>query len=190
MRHGESKANALGIIISDPESGVERYGLTGQGRREALENARQFGESHRIDIVYSSDFRRALETARIAAAVFGAGEPVPTPLLRERRFGGLEGSGDDNYVLVWALDETDPGNIFRGVEPPRDVQRRAMELLHRCDAEHAGKRILLVAHGDVLQMLYCAANGIPVSRHRSIEPLQKAEIRVLQHGITTSTEVS
>jgi probable phosphoglycerate mutase len=188
MRHGESEANASGIIISDPGAGVEGCGLTEKGRAETRESAAKFREQHGLDIVYSSDFRRALETARIAADVCGVGRVHTTELLRERYFGGLEGSDNGNYGMIWALDAADPDNRAHGVESPRDVGDRVINLLCRCEEEHAGESILLVAHGDVLQILYCAANDIPVRRHRSIEPISKAEIRALTGSSTIRQE--
>ena len=34
MRHGQSEANAAGIIVSDPANGCPRYGLTPLGRQQ------------------------------------------------------------------------------------------------------------------------------------------------------------
>ncbi len=189
MRHGESEANAAGLILSDPSIGVVSYGLTEWGRQEARESAERFAERGGIDIVYTSNFLRALETARIAAGVFRAGEPHVTPLLRERFFGELEGGSDGNYLLVWELDGENPDNRARGVESPADVAARAMKVLTRCESGHSGKRILLTAHGDILQILYCAANDIPVNRHRSIAPVNRAEIRALRSDSMITLEV-
>jgi len=179
MRHGESEANAAGIIVSDPAAGLENYGLTAKGREEAGESALAFLEGHAVDLVYSSDFRRALDTAMIAAEIFGVREVRASGLLRERWFGELDGGDDARYGMVWERDLRDPDHHSFGVESPRDVGERVLEFLSRCEEEHAGKDILVVAHGDVLQILFCVANGIPVRRHRSIEPMGKAEIRPL-----------
>ena len=71
MRHGESKANALGIIVSDPNNGVSNYGLTEKGEWQATASAQKAIDVFGFDsqtIIYSSDFKRAKETAEKANA--------------------------------------------------------------------------------------------------------------------------
>lgn len=36
MRHGESEANVLGVAVGDPRRGLEGFGLTDMGRRQAI----------------------------------------------------------------------------------------------------------------------------------------------------------
>jgi len=182
MRHGESEANAEKIIVSDPAVGVERYGLTEKGRAEVREGAARFRSRYGIDVIFSSDFLRAMETARIAADVLGVAEVRGTELLRERWFSDLDGTDNNNYKMIWELDADDPDHHAHGVESPRDVGSRVIEFLSRREEERSGETVLVVAHGDILQILYCAANGIPVRRHRSIETIRKAEIRPLLEG--------
>ncbi len=184
MRHGESGANAAGIIASAPEMALENFGLTSKGREESGESVLEFSEGKSIDLIYSSDFKRALETAAIAANIFGVEEVHSTYLLRDRFFGELDGGDDSRYEMVWERDLEDPDHCYFGVESVREVGERALEFLFRCENEYSGKDILVVSHGDVLQILFCAANGIPVRRHRSLEPMGKADIRpLLDHGL-------
>ncbi|HMY44738.1 MAG TPA: histidine phosphatase family protein, partial [Leptospiraceae bacterium] len=97
MRHGQSQANVEGIIVSDPAIGVARYGLTEAGKKQALESARS--SDFKARAIYSSDFRRARETAEIVAALQKA--PVTeTELLRERFFGDYNGTPDTQYQRV------------------------------------------------------------------------------------------
>ena len=42
MRHGQSEANAQGIIVSDPKIGCFRYGLTALGREQAGAAAKRY----------------------------------------------------------------------------------------------------------------------------------------------------
>ena len=96
MRHGESEANVLGVAVGDPQRGLEGFGLTGRGRRQAVEAAAAFKKTYnpRMDPVeiVASDFRRTRETAELLAG--GLGNRVSVRLsagLRERSFGELEG---------------------------------------------------------------------------------------------------
>ena len=92
MRHGQSKANARGIIVSRIENDRRGdYGLSELGRQQALAAARGCGLPGNT-VIYSSDFSRAWQTAEIVRAQLGALEIVIAEALRERRFGDWEGS--------------------------------------------------------------------------------------------------
>lgn len=186
MRHGESEANERKIIISSPLVGISRYGLTEKGRDEVLKSARMINQQIRLDCIFSSDFYRTIETARLVAAECHIQKVHTSELLRERFFGSLEGGDDSAYQAVWELDEIDPDHHEYGVESCREVAKRAVAFILECEQSYSGSSILAVAHGDVLQILYCAAHGIPVRLHRTISSIGKAEIRPL---VATEIEV-
>jgi broad specificity phosphatase PhoE len=179
MRHGQSQANVAGIIVSRIENDRQGdYGLTGPGRREALAAARASGLPADT-LIYSSDFRRARETAEIVRAELGAPGVSGAAALRERDFGRWEGSATVNYAQVWAGDETGSGDDGRDVEPVASVLARAIALVAELDRRQAGRDILLVSHGDVLQILLAGFAGVDPARHRALPPLATAEIRPL-----------
>lgn len=179
MRHGESEANEKRIIISSPLRGISRYGLTPKGRDEVLRSAQKINQRIHLDYIFSSDFYRALETARLVAAEFHIREVYTSELLRERFFGSLEGGDDSAYHTVWELDAINPDHHEYGVESCREVATRALAFLMDCEQRYYGSSILVVAHGDVLQILLCAVQGIPVQLHRTVRAIEKAEIRPL-----------
>src|SRR5512135_3022325 len=77
MRHGQSKANVAGVIVSRIETDRSGdWGLSDLGRRQALTAAE----------------RCALPADTLAAE------------LRERCFGDLEGTTAANYARVWQAD--------------------------------------------------------------------------------------
>jgi hypothetical protein len=45
IRHGESEANVAGLIVSAPEVGTQKYGLTERGRRQ-VQTVRRHINSH------------------------------------------------------------------------------------------------------------------------------------------------
>ena len=68
MRHGQSKANVAGIIVSCIENDLRGdYGLSELGRAQALEAAQACGLSSGT-VIFSSDFSRARQTAEIVRA--------------------------------------------------------------------------------------------------------------------------
>jgi probable phosphoglycerate mutase len=180
MRHGQSKANAAGIIVSC--IGNDRrgdYGLTELGREQALAAAGHCGLP-RDTVICSSDFSRARQTAEIVRARLGAAEVARAEALRERCFGEWDGSVTGNYARVWAADETDPHLANGDVEPAAAVLNRTTALIMDLERRYSGRDILLVSHGDPLQILQAGFLGIDPSRHRSLPALETAEIRRLR----------
>ncbi len=180
MRHGESEANARDLIVSAPAAGVADYGLSERGREQAAAALAGCPLAGADTLIVSSDFKRALETAHIVHALLGCRSPVvPRQTLRERFFGEWEKTSARNYERVWQADRRDADHAEHGVEPANAVMDRATRTVTELDAAHAGRTVLLVAHGDVLQILQCAFHALPATRHRDVAHLATAEIREL-----------
>ena len=168
-----------GLVISAPENGVDHFGLTPTGRRQVRNSLSGATFLDRGIRIFSSDFKRARETAEIAAGILGAKEPVtPTANLRERFFGEFERGPDTIYRGVW---ERDAQNAPAGahVESPGAVLERVKACISEIEAAHSHGTILLVAHGDTLQITLAWFNHLPPHRHREIPHLDTAELRRL-----------
>jgi glucosyl-3-phosphoglycerate phosphatase len=177
MRHAQSKANAAGIIVSRIDNDRQGdYGLTEHGRQQVLAAAQGCGLPGGT-LIYSSDFARARQTAEIMRGYLGAPGVVVAEALRERYFGQWEGSPTVNYARVWAADETDPGHADGDVESAAAVLDRATAFIADLERRHHDRDILLVSHGDTLQILQAGLSGMDPSRHRSLPDLATAEIR-------------
>lgn len=176
MRHGESEAMLAGLVVSSPEVGCRRYGLSPQGKKQARVSAVQSGLGSDT-IIISSDFVRARETAQIAAEVLGCSPPKLEEDLRERHFGELEGASSTNYEQVWRQDELDPDHPLYGVESVAQVMARVSRVVEHLEAVDSGQTFLLVGHGDPLRFLQMWAAGIP--RNQPIQHFAPAEIRGL-----------
>jgi broad specificity phosphatase PhoE len=182
MRHGRSLANEKEIIVSDPAKGVSGYGLTEQGKLDVAKSVNEAKENNILDastIIISSDFTRATETANIAAKILGAKDAVLTPKLRERYFGQLEATHNSNYQMVWDEDVVDHTHTTNSVESVADVLARGLSLISELEEKYVSRNILLVSHGDTLQILQTAFKDTHPSKHRSLVHLKTAEIRAL-----------
>ena len=177
MRHGHSLANQQGVIISSPERGLADYGLSRQGQQQ-LDRLLSVWHWAVPDRILHSDFRRTSETAKRIAGHFGLALDAD-PRLRERHFGSLEGEQDDRYAEVWASDARDPGHHHAGVESVVEVAARMRAVIAELERRHNGESILLVSHGDPLQILLTALEGRELSRHRERETLSPASITPL-----------
>lgn len=179
MRHGQSLANVAGIIISHPQNGTHpNYALSELGRSQALASARASSLGSDT-LIYSSDFSRAFETADIVREAVGAQEIHVARALRERNFGEYEKTDHTNYARVWEHDATDASHQRKGVESVDDVMDRATALILYLEEQYAGRTILLVSHGDTLQILQTAFQKASGTQHRSLRHLETAEIREL-----------
>ncbi len=179
-RHGKSLANEQGIILSDPREGTTGFGLTGEGREQVRASAAAAKAQGILDeraFIVSSDFTRARETADIIADVLGVPSVTLSEKLRERHFGDWEKRDDRHYQDVWDRDRHDPSHTEEGVESVDAVRARTTGLIRELESEHAGEVIVLVSHGDALQILQTAFENVPGSAHRSLRHLDTAEIR-------------
>lgn len=196
MRHGQSKANEAGIIVAAIESDRRGdYGLSELGLRQARAAADACGLPADT-VICSSDFARARQTAEIVRARLGAAEVTVAEALRERGFGDLEGATVASYARVWEADEAheaheaheagqagaDEAGAGRahGVEPAAAVLDRVTALVAGLERRYSGRDILLVSHGDTLQILEAGFLRLDPSRHRRLPPLATAEIRELR----------
>jgi len=111
--------------------------------------------------------------------------------LRERSFGELHGASVDRYGEVWAEDALDAAHEVFGVESVRSVLRRSAALVAGIEHEllggsgdggdggEGGWTVLLVAHGDVLQIAQTAFARVDPTRHRELPHLETAAVREL-----------
>jgi broad specificity phosphatase PhoE len=159
-RHGQNQDNANGIL-----NGHRDLSLTELGKRQAQELAQAISEaSLKFDAVYSSPLLRALETARVISSVTGAPKPIVYGRLIERDFGILTGKAADRIEELCKpnIIKTDTITYFlsaSGAETFPQLVKRGQEILDFVRNNHKSGKVLLVCHGDIGKMIYCAATG-------------------------------
>ncbi|CAL5328809.1 unnamed protein product [Camellia sinensis] len=116
-----------------------------------------------VRICYSP-FSRTRHTAKVVASVLNI--PFEGPQckmiedLRERFFGpSFELTSHDKYSEIWALDAKDPFMKPEGGESVSDVVSRLTSALITIESEFQGCTILVVSHGDPLQILQTILNA-------------------------------
>lgn len=166
-----------GIIVSSLEQGTDpEYGLTDEGREEIADSIKR-SELSSDTLILSSPLSRAFESAMLAQQLLGARAVRLALELRERDFGELDGKLTENYKSVWARDRINGAGEYMGVEPADLVAARGLALIRKLDEEYAGANILLVSHGDTLQILEAVRRGRLAGEHRGLFPLAPGEIR-------------
>lgn len=181
MRHGHSKSNFARILVGSPENAINGYGLTGLGVEQAEQSAKAMaGVLGKGTLIFSSDYARARETAEITMRIVGAKDVVLAPELRERGFGELEKKASPLIHEMWMLDEKNPAHKTFGVESVLELQERVTRYVRSLEREYEGRNILLVSHGDPLQVLQVSAVHIDPAFHNRIPYIKNAEIRSLE----------
>lgn len=186
MRHGQSTANTINLIVSDPKNGIPAYGLSEFGKNQVHDSilAAQQNDAalSKESLIVSSDFLRCRETAQLVQELLGC-KPFEVDIrLRERFFGQFELKTNSGYELVWAEDKRHPETGAFEAESVESVFERAFACVKSLEERSNGQTILLVSHGDTLQILSTYFNDLDHSEHRSIPAIQTAEIRLLNVG--------
>jgi broad specificity phosphatase PhoE len=197
LRHGQSLANVEGIISSDPSISTVQHGLSEAGQaqaRKAGQDVCQQLAGKRVAI-WSSDFLRARETAQhVADAILKPShthehehgvslyqdQVLLETRLRERFFGTLNGGPDSEYPSVWKYDALDSAHEEFGVESVDSVMTRTTQLVTELNAyDQEVDACILVAHGDVLQIIQTAFQKWDGRYHRQLPHLDTAVLRPL-----------
>ena len=105
------------------------------------------------DAIVSSPLARARSTAGSIATALGLGEIEDDSDLRERGYGEAEGLTLEEREARWA------GPEWPGLEPWDVMADRAMAALGRVVERHAGKRVLVVCHGGVINAVLTSVSG-------------------------------
>jgi broad specificity phosphatase PhoE len=130
---------------TDNEAGIATGWLPGELSSRGREQARALGERRRDDglaVVFTSDLRRAIETADIAFAGHEL-ERRQDARLRECNYGELNGRPVAEIDALKASRVDDP---YPGGESYRQVAERTRDFLTDLLSEFDGNRVLLIAH--------------------------------------------
>ena len=151
IRHAESSWNATGRWQGhgDPP-------LSDRGRAQANALARELARET-IDVLVSSDLRRAAETAAILGKARGL-RPELNPRLRELDVGDWEGLTRDQIERTAgnALRRFDAGDLDvrpGGGETLREISERASSVVTELVDAHPGRRLAVVTHLGVIRAL-------------------------------------
>lgn len=157
VRHGESTWNARQLV----QGQTDTPGLTEEGREQAAACARRLSRTG-VRALYSSDLRRAVETATPIAQALGITASV-TRDLRERALGDAEGqpssllgpdrSGHSGGMVV------DASAAPAGGESVRELYDRATRCAERLLGATSGD-VVLVTHGGVVRVLVAWLEGV------------------------------
>lgn len=167
IRHGETDMNRELRFQGHVDVSLNAIGHE-QARRLA---GRMAGEP--ADAVYASDLLRAQQTAGPIGAQLAL-SPVAETGLREQNFGRVDGMRVDDIKAQhpecwegWLRFEQD--YCMPEGESTRRFHARVMEAVQRIVALHPDRKLVLVTHGGVLDMIYRTARSLGLDGPRQSE---------------------
>jgi alpha-ribazole phosphatase len=156
VRHGQTEWNA-----QHRYQGHSDLPLNQLGQEQARQLAARL-QTQKIDLVFSSDLQRALQTAQILAESHGV-KVQPDPRLREMNFGLLEGHTFDDglerwpeMIRNWVQDNNQPPE---GGERLDEFSERVSQFFTGLRQSCDGKTVLVVAHGGPLRVIMQSVLG-------------------------------
>ena len=159
VRHGESLGNAKRIYLGHTD-----FDLSELGHAQANATAEHL-KNVKIDAVYSSDLKRAHNTAVPHAALRGL-EVIDSENLRELNIGDWEGKlvddlirdHYDDFVIGW---QQNFGTFtLPGGEKVLDGAERFYNEVLKIAKENVGKTVLIASHAAVIRAFWGKISGI------------------------------
>jgi uncharacterized phosphatase len=164
IRHGQTDWNLRGLM-----QGRTDIPLNSTGRGQAGTAAERI-DRREWDLVVSSTLGRARETAAILAARLDLPVAGAYDDLVEQDFGAAEGTLVSEVPLRW------PDRAFEGKEPDDEVGPRGVRGLERIAAEHAGARVLAVAHGTLIRHVLGELSGHDARSYPKLDNLAVSQV--------------
>jgi broad specificity phosphatase PhoE len=185
IRHGESEHNVDRFRMAHTHD--SKHDLTELGRKQA-QMAAQFMKDYvkGNTILYSSPYRRAMETAKFVHALLPEDTPFyENPLLREWELGNLY---DFNNRTPEAKKEFKAAGRFYfrylNGESLADVYLRSSMFMHtvvnRLVQQQRYDNLIVITHSAFIQMLLAFLMNWPVDKLEAFEPVENASVIAVQ----------
>ena len=149
VRHGETEYNVKKIIQGQSDSPLTKKGI------EEVKNVAKKLKGIKFDYVFSSDLLRAKRTAEIIALEHKL-EIQTNKLLRERRFGNLEGKSNSELKWEKRFDNLTNEQKYTykhspDIESDEEIVTRFLTFIREVAIGYPRKTILVVTHGGIIR---------------------------------------
>ncbi len=180
IRHGETAWN-----VDTRIQGQLDISLNEKGRWQASQAGIALA-SEGIDAIVSSDLSRAYATAQAVAQPHGLNVVIDQGL-REREFGFFQGktfteieAQHPEQALLWR--KRVPDFAPAGGESLLIFRERVAQCIQRLVAQYAGKHLVIVSHGGVMDIIYREATQLDLQAPRTWQLGNASINRVLWNG--------
>lgn len=160
VRHGQSIGNLTRTFLGHTDLDLSEMGyLQAKATADHLKN-------EKIDKIYSSDLKRAYNTALFHAKIRNL-EVITSINLREAYAGEWEGKNVDELIKIWGMEmfanswKAGFGLFtFPGGESVKDAGIRFFNEILTISRQNTGKTVLIAAHAAVIRAFWAIITGI------------------------------
>lgn len=174
IRHGESVANKDDVCIGHTD-----FDLSEKGRIQAQLTAEYIIKNFKVDKIYSSDLKRAYNTAKAVADRLGI-SIIPNENLREMYFGEWENRKISDLIEneeEFKLWKKDIGKTKSpGGETVRDMYDRVIAEVEKIAKENDGKTVLIATHATPIRAIQCAWEGKTIDGMKDVPWVANASV--------------
>ncbi|MBN1438573.1 MAG: histidine phosphatase family protein [Anaerolineales bacterium] len=181
IRHGETEWNVTGRW-----QGHFDVPLSAAGRAQAARLARRLTEEGvRFDALYSSDLKRAWETAAAIGGALGLA-PAAAPALREIDLGRWSGKTRaeiaEAYPDEWRQLESNVDFPRGGGETFAGFLRRVLGWMESAAEKHPGATVCAVTHGGCIRAVLLHALGLTWADRGRVPAIENASVTVVERA--------
>ena len=180
VRHGYSETNKTQTFAGQLDVDLDSIGYEqAEDVKECIIN------NYKIDAIYSSDLRRAINTAKPTAEALGM--EIKTDVdLREMYVGEWQGMAVTDvakkYPETFSVYKTNVGEARPdGGENYTELSNRADAAFRRIAKGNEGKTVMVVTHGGLIRALRCRWNGLCMTTAQSIPHVPNASLTVVDY---------
>ncbi|MBQ3012120.1 MAG: histidine phosphatase family protein [Clostridia bacterium] len=179
IRHGFSVANDMRRFAGNFD-----VDLTETGKKQANLCAEAL-KNEKIDAIYSSDLKRAYDTAVPISETLGI-EIIKCPELREISAGEWEGKLFDElceeYPEAYSTWRNDIGNaVCTGGESVKQLSARILSALCDIAKKNDGKTVCITTHATPIRAVCTAAAGLPTEQMSKINWVGNASFNIFDY---------
>lgn len=150
----------LGLLLADHEDG-----LTEKGHAQARRLAERVANDIQPHVLYCSPLLRARQTARHVGDATGLPLNID-PDVSELRLNCPADKPAAAELDGWVRARRYPYTpAFPGGEALADLQRRGAQAFDLMAQTHAGRSVVVVTHGGLIEMVFFHLLGIPIERN-------------------------
>jgi isoleucyl-tRNA synthetase len=151
MRHGEAESNTERVVIRCNPKDEDH--LTKKGREQVL-NSIQDLKNKKVDVIISSDFMRAKETAEIIKEGINLQEDIIfDERVREFNVGIFDGKTWSEYIS-FASHKYNYTFMAQGGESWKQMRKRMTDQIYDLEKKYKNKNILIISHAGPLRALF------------------------------------
>lgn len=182
VRHGETEENAAGIIQGQSHGKLSKNGI---------EQVKRVGErlkDEKIDYIYTSDLKRAVDTAKEIHKYHKEIPLIKRKEIREMDYGKLQDKQKDE-INYYYHKENDPDYFKKNnVESLESVYNRIKKFLEEIMEKHKDKNVVIVSHAMTLKIIFLFLNKKQLSKINEVPKNKNTSISVFENGKFTKID--